>query len=346
MCLPGVASFRLGRRGDTLERLARALDAIGPDVVHLHNGDNGPVTARCAALAPTVRSVHTHGPYCPGGAKYFPSSGVACARPYGAGCIAHGLLTHCMSRRPGEMLRSYARVAATLAADRELPATIAGSCYTRDALVANGFDPTRVVVVPYFVRPPAPPPGRPEPSVILFTGRIYPQKGLDVLLRALARVRSPWRLIVDGEGPALPSARALASTLGLVDRIEFTGWAPPAAHWRHFERASIVVVPSIWPEPFGLVGLEAMSFGRPVVAFAIGGVPDWLAHGLTGLVTPPGDERALAAALDQLLGDPDLAECLGAAGRLRAEHHFSRDVHLSEIVAIYRRACGGERRTA
>ena len=98
--------------------------------------------------------------------------------------------------------------------------------------------------------------------------------------------------------------------------------------------AKLVVVPSRWPEPFGMIGLEAMHYGRPVVAFRVGGIPDWLEHGVTGLLAPEQDTRALAQAIDQLLADPQLCAKFGAAAQSCVREKFSFDRYLDRLEML------------
>jgi len=104
------------------------------------------------------------------------------------------------------------------------------------------------------------------------------------------------------------------------------------AAWIH---CSIGVVPSIWPEPFGQVAIEAMACGRPVVASAIGGLQDSVVHGETGLLVPPGDDKALAEAIRSLLNDPARRAAMGEAGRKRARLFMASTV-ISRIEQVYR----------
>ena len=98
-----------------------------------------------------------------------------------------------------------------------------------------------------------------------------------------------------------------------------------------FERSLFAVVPSRWPEPFGMVGPEAMSRGRPVVAFDVGGIPDWLEDGVSGLLVPPGDINGLAGAMDRLLSKPDLAESLGQGAAKIAAHRLTHRGYLANL---------------
>src|SRR4029077_4396641 len=104
--------------------------------------------------------------------------------------------------------------------------------------------------------------------------------------------------------------------------------------------ASVVALPSVWPEPFGLVGIEGFAAGRPAVATATGGLGDWLADGISGLLVPPGDHRALARALDELLSDTERQDRMGAAGRSYTLANFSPERHMQELLRGYTLAKG------
>jgi len=215
-------------------------------------------------------------------------------------------------------------------------------------LAANeGFDEAEFEVVHYGLEagpePPAPP-GEPRLALV---GRLIPIKGHEVLLEALARVRNELpgvTLELAGEGPLEPDLRATVARLGLGETVAFLGRvAPPAPV---YERAEIVVVPS-FGEGFGMVALEAMERGRAVIASDAGGLPEIVEAGETGLIVPPADASALAAAIVELAGDAARAAALGAAGRERALAEFSQDRCTERIEALYLAALetGGRNRS-
>jgi glycosyltransferase involved in cell wall biosynthesis len=210
----------------------------------------------------------------------------------------------------------------------------------------EGFDPASFEVVHYGIEAgpePPPLPGAPRLAVV---GRLIPIKGHDVLLRAFAAARGSHAgltLEVAGEGPLEQELRATVERRGLDDDIAFLGRVAPAASV--FERAQIVVVPS-FGEGFGMVALEAMERGRPVVASAVGGLPEIVDDGRTGIVVPAGDVDALAAAIVDLVHDPARAAAMGAAGRARALEEFSQERCTTRIEALYDAAlaAAGDRR--
>jgi glycosyltransferase involved in cell wall biosynthesis len=170
---------------------------------------------------------------------------------------------------------------------------------------------------------------------LLCIGRLIPIKGHLVLLRALAMARASvpeTTLDVAGRGPLEPALKELARGLGLEGAVRFLGFVSPVQD--AIERAAIVVVPSLG-EGFGMVALEAMERGRPVIASAVGGLPEIVADGETGLVVPAGDADALAEAIAALAGDLERAAAMGRAGRERALAEFTPERCAERIEELY-----------
>ena len=173
---------------------------------------------------------------------------------------------------------------------------------------------------------------------ILGIGRIVPQKGFDILLDAyaklLARVPDAPDLVLAGDGPERENLQAQADRLGLAGRAHLIGRADRPLAVRLFHGCRLFVLPSRH-EPQGIVSLEAMACAKPVVAARVGGVPEIVLDGETGLLFRGGDSAALAAALETLLADPARADALGRAGRVRAEAQFTWSCIADEYFQIY-----------
>ncbi len=177
---------------------------------------------------------------------------------------------------------------------------------------------------------------------LLCVGRLIPIKGHLVLLRALAqaRARVPGLVLdVAGRGPLEPALKAYAKELGVADAVRFLGFVSPVQ--TAIENAAIVVVPSLG-EGFGMVALEAMERERPVIASSVGGLPEIVADGVTGLVVPSADAEALADAIVALADDLTRAAEMGRAGRERALAEFTPERCVERIEALYARALGLE----
>ncbi|MCJ7811413.1 MAG: glycosyltransferase family 4 protein, partial [Dehalococcoidia bacterium] len=177
-------------------------------------------------------------------------------------------------------------------------------------------------------------------STLLFCGRLNgprPFKTLDILLTAMPRIlrRHSVELRIIGTGPRLEEYAALARKLGIEEEVHFLGFVDPSEMGAHYGRADLFVLPSRM-ENFPLVILEAMASGLPVVATDVGGVPELVEHGETGLLVPPNDPDALADAINDLLDDPDEMEQMGARGRQLVSDQYTWD-RVAERIAGYLR---------
>lgn len=177
--------------------------------------------------------------------------------------------------------------------------------------------------------------GRGE-RVLLSVGRIEPFKGTDVLVRAVALLRERVRMLVVGgrkSEPGVAWLRDVAGANGVSNLLDWRAAVPQRDLPAYYAAADICVVPSLH-EMFGLVALEAMACGTPVVASDAGGLRELVRHSETGLLCKPGDAAALAEALGALLGDALLAERMGVKGAFRAER-FTWDASASRLAAVY-----------
>ena len=169
----------------------------------------------------------------------------------------------------------------------------------------------------------------PQTPFLLFVGDLRPIKGLGVLLEAYSGLDNAPPLVLIGKQWLDTPVELPANTCVLHD------W-PNEAVRAAWERSLIGLAPSLWREPFGLVVIEAMAGGSPVIAARSGGIPEIVVDGETGLLVPPGDAQTLRAALAQLLNDTDLCQKMGRAARRRAAE-FTVSAVVPRIEAIYRR---------
>jgi rhamnosyl/mannosyltransferase len=178
--------------------------------------------------------------------------------------------------------------------------------------------------------------------LLVFVGRLRYYKGLHFLVGAM-RALPHVQFLVVGEGPEGPRLRRLAEELGVAERIHFLGELDDEATISHLHAADIFVMPSHLPsEAYGLSQIEAMACGKPVVCCDLAtGVPWVTQDGETGIVVPPADEEALAAAIAKLLGDSALRFRMGEAAYRRAHAEFSRERMAERIKAVYAEALGG-----
>jgi glycosyltransferase involved in cell wall biosynthesis len=180
----------------------------------------------------------------------------------------------------------------------------------------------------------------PSAPIAVSIGRHVPEKGYRHLVDGAARLERTkpdvhWILVGDGE--LRGELEAQAQRLGLVSHVHFTGWRDDVAEM--LALADVFVLPSE-SEGFGRVLVEAMAMGRPVVATNVGGIPDIVLDGETGLLVEPANAAALADAVRALVDEPARAARLGAAGRVRAESTFSLGAHVDAVERVYEEVLG------
>jgi glycosyltransferase involved in cell wall biosynthesis len=189
-----------------------------------------------------------------------------------------------------------------------------------------------------------------RPPTLLYVGRLEQTsawKGVDVLVRALAILRQQFpnaRLHLVGEGDAVAALRRLAGSLGVGDAVHVLGRHSGAELVEQYRAADVVVLPSLTAaESFGIVLIEAMACGKPVIGSDVGGIPFVVRDDETGLLVPPGDEVALAKACARLLSDPEATAALAARGERSVRERFSWQVGMEHTMAMFRTALSSGR---
>ena len=320
--------------------LESLLAELRPDVVHLHNvqGFLSPLLLDfLRKRRPTVRYVHDTRLVCPRYlSKLLARSGHPCSYPMGTRCLLH---CYPIETGPGTHLGmlGFGLRRMELSATRRLDAILVGSEYMRRQLLANGFHEGRLHLLPGFTdKSPGEPPAQSGEPRVLAVGRFDEVKGLEALPDLLSRLRTPgWRATIVGDGPGLDRVRERARELGLAHRVQFAGRISQDEIDVHYRQAAILVVPSRIPEAFGLVGVEAMAFARPVVAHDIGGIREWLQDEVTGFLVRPGEWSAFAERIDLLLGDRSRAERMGRDARASVDARFRPQHYLDRLFGIY-----------
>lgn len=300
-------------------RAARAVRAIGPDLLHTHGhfaGVAGRLAARLAGVRGIVHHLHTSD---------------TTLKP------RHRRLERLLARATRRV------VCCSLAVERHAREDL-GIAEGLTAVVHNGIDPFPAVSREEALR--LLPPGI-APPIAGCVASLAPHKGQAVLLhalQALAVAGRPVSAVFSGEGPDRPALELLARDLGIASRVHFLGLRPDARAL--LPAFDLLAAPSIGREGLGLAVLEAMDAGIPVVASRLGGLPEAVEEGTTGLLVPPGDPAALAAAIAALLSDPRRARALGEAGRRRVEGEFRAAAMTRRIEAIYDTAMSQVHRAA
>lgn len=331
--------------------LAAAVDALrawAPDVVFVNGLLDPAHEAAVLDVAPAVLLAHDYYGTCISGRKAFGRPAAQpCDRAFGPSCLVQYFPRQCGGRSPITMVREYRRQSsrfANLARYRRI-VTISSHLareYARYGLPVSCTWHIREGVPPAGVTPRAAPAGE-SPWHLLFAGRTTDLKGGRELLQALPAVASGigrrLHLTVAGDGPERSAWQQLAKTTMTREprvTVSFPGWVDGDGMAQLFAASHLLVVPSLWPEPLALVGLEAGRHAVPAVAYAVGGIPDWLRDGVNGRLAAgnPPTVHGLAEAIMAVLGDPGHYTRLSAGAiRVSADNPF--DEHVTALIGTF-----------
>jgi glycosyltransferase involved in cell wall biosynthesis len=317
-----------------------SIRAWAPDLCFSHNLNDLSLERMLLDSFPVVKFMHGYFGTCVGGQKMhaFPAR-VACERAFGPACLALYLPRHCCRWDPTTLVTNWRWASEQHRLLASYRTVMVASQHMRAEFERNGVEADRIAVNPLFptispirVVPPAPA----QPTVI-FLGRMTSLKGGDLLIAAVGiatrRLGRPIHLVMAGDGPRRQEWEVLAARSDV--QTTFPGWIAGDARIEWLSRASVAALPSTWPEPFGLVGLEAASVGVPTIAFEIGGISEWLRPEVNGVAVPgrPSAET-LGRALAALLGNaPRLAALRAGARRLVDEMPLG--AHLDRLDAVF-----------
>ena len=295
------------------------------DIAFIHKVEDPELLRKIRRKFVTIVFMHDHDYYCLRRHKYFPVTRTNCHLPFNpVYCsICCGLIERQKNRI--KFINIFRRMALMREA-RKCTAFAVISGYMRNNLLINGFDINSIYKLYPFKhlkdsvfrqkREDGPP-------VILYVGQFVRGKGVDLLLAALAKLDIDFKAYIVGGNNDEGYLKEMSSGLGLDDKVIFTGWQSKPDEY--FEKADVVAFPSRWQEPFGLVGIEAFSFRKPVVGFDVGGVSEWLTDNHTGILVKEKDIDGMAEGLKRLLQDRTLADKLGDNGYDFVRKHCSSE---------------------
>lgn len=309
-----------------------------PDVVFSHNMRALTIDERLLAAWPVAKMMHGYFGTCISGQKAVGNGDPSpCGRVFGPACLALYFPRHCGRRRPDVFLRQYRWATRQRTLLTRYAAIVVASGHMRAEYSRHGVGERRLHAIPLFA-PPALDAAPPAASTTdaLFLGRMTRLKGARVVIDAAAvaarALGRPVHLTMAGEGPQERSLRRLAADLGVP--LELPGWVSAETRSDLLRRARVLAVPSRWPEPFGLVGLEAAAQGVPAVAFDVGGISEWLHDGVNGrLVHQAAGADGFGQALAEVLRDDALRGRLSTGAR-RVAAGMTLDAHVDALETV------------
>lgn len=328
--------------------MSAVLADFAPDIVHMHNVYHqlSPSILRSthAYGVPTVMTLHDYKLACP--TYQFLANGELCTA-----CL-DGRFRHAVQRRckggslgASAVLALETRVHRSTGAYQPVRLFISPSRFLAGKMTEAAVFPERMHVLNNFVDAAAFPAKTEPGGGVVFAGRLSAEKGVDVLIEAMAQLHPGAHLDIAGEGPDRSALAELAARVGAAGRITFHGRLAKDALLELVRSAAVAVVPSRWHENQPMAVLEAFACGVPVITTDLGGLPELVSPGVDGEVVPANDPTALAGAIGRLLADPQRALQMGSAARRKATTRFAPTEHLARLLELYRAAAGPPART-
>jgi len=313
-----------------------------PDVVYSHALGTPELDSRLVEAFPTILFAHAYYGTCISGAKHFQRPAIEpCHRTFGPGCLWRYLPLGCGGNNPVTMLKLYNEAVARHRNLSRYRAIIVGSRHMYQEYLQHGIPADRLFLAPLFpsgmVRDEQPPQGRVVTGKVLFVSRLSENKGwrhlIDAMASAQPRLDYQLSLVVAGDGPDREKMAARAQQKHIL--ISFLGWIGREQLTSVMRRVDLLAVPSLWPEPFGMVGVEAACVGLPSVGYEVGGITDWLIPGVTGELAPGRHPnwKELGRCIEVALSSDQYLHQL-RVGAWRESEKFSAASHVSIINQV------------
>lgn len=339
-------TIRLNRLTDVLKYLKTFSLERGIDLINIHNIFNPEIIRFCFGISPVVKSVHSPVMVCPGRDKFWRYSEKPCCIPYGLHCFKHIYTEGCSNRHPKRVLKAWNHVNFELhEAVEKYKSIVVMSEYIRKGLLECGVPDSKIFCTPYFTNEISFAEKVAEPNSgikeILFIGRLVSSKGPHIMLSALSSLlheRHDIRIKIIGDGQMKEQLITQTIALNVRDKVSFSGWLAKDEIDKCIAKCYMVVFPSIYPEAFGIVGIEAMMQGKPVVGFDVGGVSTWLKNDETGFLIDLKNTLLLKEKVALLLSDSKLYQTMSKNSKSNAMKLYTPVKHLSTLVNIYKKA--------
>jgi len=337
----GIPSCGTAEAG--LEEALRFVRAWQPDIVYSQGIEHNELRSFLVSRYPAAFYAHNYIGTCASGQKChaFPSAR-PCDRHFGPACLLLYYPRRCGGLNPATMWTLYQRSAKRKKHLEKYAAIMVASEHMRREYLRHGVAPARIHLAPLpnpnESQQHAVPRRSESPNRLLFLGRLTKLKGAADLMAAIPlaekQLGRSLTLTIAGDGPERERLQILARTNGI--QAQFTGWVGGRQKSELLQQADLLAVPSLWPEPFGLVGIEAGAFGVPSVAYNVGGISDWLIAGYSGELAdgnPPAAE-AFGAAITRALANPSHYAKL-SRGASEVAARFTLASHVSQIEGVF-----------
>lgn len=312
------------------------------DIIHVHSISNPKLLDALFKIRPIVRTMHEPRMFCPGQGKFFRKSERICNITYGLHCFYHAYKEGCCNRHPKRLLKAFKNVDyETKKASKKYAAIFVMSNFMQDEALKAGFKNHILVLNPHFT------PHIEEERLIdssndtikslVYVGRLSRTKGVHYAIKSVVTLlEQGYKLQFDivGSGYDENYFKTLVPKQ-YNSQFIFHGWQDRHAIDSILKNAYIVLFPSIYPEAFGISGIEAMMRAKPVVAFNVGGVSTWLEHNKTGLLIEPLNQKKYTSAIKEIIDNKIKYKSFSLNARSNALNYFTEKKHMKKLLYAY-----------
>lgn len=313
------------------------------DVINVHKCFDTAFIDYFTKKLPVIKSVHNPELICPGTEKFLRISEVPCEKKFGLHCFKDIYTEHCANRHPKRVIASWKYINHAIdKAQYKFGIILVMSNYMKDILVQGGILDSKIIVNPYFTESNECNYDLSENRInLLFIGRLTNSKGPHFAIEAVKDILLQsenvfLEIIGDGEMRGLLENKC--KEFGISSKVIFHGWKNKDFINIRLKSCYLAIFSSIYPEAFGIVGIEAMMAGKPVVAFDVGGVSTWLNDAVTGYLLPSKGYREMGEKITLLLNDLNLYQLLCRNAKIEAMKNFNSDRHINTLIEEYKKA--------
>lgn len=330
------------RKTNLIYFLDQLLKDYSIDLVHMHGLSDIQTIDYFLSRYKVVRTMHEPRMVCPGYSKFWVSSGKPCTIKFGYHCFYHAYSQKCFrSRKPLSVLKEYRRVEFEVANSKRYAAILTMSEFIRNEAIKGGISADKVICNPpftYFKLPFSP--FEEMGKRFLFVGRLIEHKGIHYLLSAILPVLQRYtdaRLYIVGDGPLYHYVMDFIDKNQVRGQIIVEKWKSSSEISELMKKSYCILFPSIYPEAFGLVGIEAAMHSKPVIAFNVGGVSTWLKDQFNGFLLNEISIFSFSDAIQKMIDNPGLYRKMSKNAWELASSYFTSERHISMLMEIYHR---------
>ncbi len=318
------------------EKLEAILEDFQPDIIQLHGVQNPWLDETLPQFCPTVRFIHTHEFYCSGINMTTFRPFQPCERPHSPSCLVAHALQGCGSCNPWKNLIRYQEVATRLRSLHHLQGIQVATKALAKNLRANHIPENKISHLPlYAAEPKFCMISTPRRRNLLHVGGLLEKKGVWLVVRMLRILPEDVEIVFAGGGEEQDALERHVRTRGLSNRIRILGDPLPDQWHQLYAAATFVILPNLWNEPLGFSALQALAYGKPVIAFRGGGITEWIEDGINGMTIPFGARAQFQQTIVQLLEQPEKLKIMGENAAKIWKTRFHPTDHLTRLRAFY-----------